>query len=108
MKITHSINIVAPLLLLLCAVSLSVGSAKARPNTPDYTCEGVKEFVEQQGTVVMNYKVFDDKRPTVYRKFYSRNYECPYTQVHTAFEVTTKTGDCILYICRPPKEPLFK
>ena len=102
-KNPHSFNIAVPLFLLVCAVCLPVGSAEARPSTQSYTCEGVKDFVDQQGTVVMN-----TKRSDIYRKFYSRSYECPFTQVHTAYRVPTKSGRCTLYICRPPKELFFK
>lgn len=85
------------MLLGLCATA-----AEARPNTQSYTCEGVRDFIDQRGTVVMN-----TKNASIYRKFYSRNYQCPFSTVHTAHRVPTKSGTCTLYICREPREDLF-
>jgi len=87
----------------LTIVALSGGAAEARPNTQDYTCAGVRAFVDQQGTVVMN-----TKNRNVYRKFYARNYQCPFSNVHTRHSVPTKSGMCTLFICREPRRPFFK
>lgn len=83
-------------------LGLQMGSANARPSTQSYTCEGVRAFIDQRGTVVMN-----TKNASIYRKFYSPNYQCPFSTVHTAHRVPTKSGTCTLYICREPREDMF-
>lgn len=104
MKLTRSI----PSFMVLMAVSLGgvalTGSAvEARPNTKDFTCAGVRDYIGQKGTVVMN-----TKNSNVYRKFYAPHYQCPFSNVHTRYDAPTKTGMCTLFICREPRRPFFE
>ena len=64
--------------LLLAATVFSGSAAEARPNTTDYSCLGVRGFIDQRGTVVMN-----TKNRFVYRKFYAPDYQCPFSTIHT-------------------------
>ena len=89
--------------LVVLTTSLSIGSADARPNTRDFTCDGVRAYLDARGTAVMN-----TKNRSIFRKFYAPHQQCPFSTVHKAHRVPTKTGMCILYICREPMEPLFK
>lgn len=104
MNLTRSITTFIAFVGVCLSFSILSGSAaEARPNTQDYTCAGVRAFVDQQGTVVMN-----TKNRNVYRKFYARNYQCPFSNVHTRHSVPTKSGMCTLFICREPRRPFFK
>lgn len=88
---------------VLCLLAMLYSSvADARPSTQSYTCEGVRHFIDQRGTVVMN-----TKNASVYRKFYAPHYQCPFSTEHTAHRVPTKSGTCTLYICREPREDMF-
>jgi len=103
MKLTRSIaSSIAILAVTLGFAALSGSAADARPNTQDFTCEGVRAFIDQKGTVVMN-----TKNRNVYRKFYAPNYQCPYSTVHTRYDAPTKSGMCTLYICRERRRPIF-
>lgn len=104
MKLTRPIALsVAILAAAVSFVTLSGSGADARPNTQDFTCEGVRAFIDQKGTVVMN-----TKNSNVYRKFYAPNYQCPFSNVHTRYSVPTKSGKCTLFICREPRKPMFE
>lgn len=104
MNLTRPFTISSAFLgVFLSFAAFTAGPADARPNTKDYTCDGVRAFVVQQGTVVMN-----TKNRNVYRKFYARNYQCPFTNVHKRHSVPTKSGMCTLFICREPRRPFFK
>lgn len=83
-------------------MGMYTGLASARPSTQAYTCEGVRAFIDQRGTVVMN-----TKNASVYRKFYAPQYQCPFSTEHRAHRVPTKSGTCTLYICREPREDMF-
>tara|TARA_R110002124_G_scaffold66612_7_gene181312 strand:+ start:12345 stop:12668 length:324 start_codon:yes stop_codon:yes gene_type:complete len=88
--------------LLLAATVFSGSAAEARPNTTDYSCLGVRGFIDQRGTVVMN-----TKNRFVYRKFYAPDYQCPFSTIHTPYSAPTKSGMCTLFICREPRDPMF-
>lgn len=104
MKLIRSVTTsIAILGACLTFGALPTSSAEARPNTKDFTCTGVRNFVDQKGTVVMN-----TKNRHVYRKFYAPNRHCPFSTVHKRHSVPTKSGMCTLFICREPRRPLFK
>lgn len=104
MKLTRPItSSIATLAVTLGFAALSGSAADARPSTQDFTCSGVRAFVAQKGTVVMN-----TKNSYVYRKFYAPDYQCPFSTVHTRYSVPTKSGMCTLFICREPRRPMFE
>nr|WP_306264043.1 hypothetical protein [Pararhizobium sp. IMCC3301] len=87
---------------VLAAAVFSGSAAQARPNTTDYSCSGVRDFIDQRGTVVMN-----TKNRFVYRKFYAPHYQCSFSTIHTPYDVPTKSGMCTLFICREPRDLMF-
>lgn len=104
MKLTRSIaSFTALMTVSLGVVALTASAVEARPNTKDFTCTGVRDYIEQKGTVVMN-----TKNSNVYRKFYAPHYQCPFSNVHTRYDAPTKTGMCTLFICREPRRPFFE
>lgn len=89
--------------VFLTSAVLTGSVAEARPNTKDFSCAGVRAYVRDRGTVVMN-----TKNSNVYRKFYAPHRQCPFPTVHTRHSVPTKSGICRLFICREARKPMFK
>ena len=81
-------------------VAMVVTTANARPSTQRYSCEGVRDLIEDRGSVVM------DLKPGVYRRFVNNRQECELDQITERFYVPTTTGLCSLKICRSRAAPL--
>ena len=81
---------------------LATTVAEARPSTRNFTCEGVKDFIYERGAVVMN-----TKNSSVYRRFVDNGSFCSSGDVTKLFAVPTRTGRCLLKICRPPVGRFF-
>jgi len=75
-------------------VSTMTVAADARPSTKSFTCEGVQDFVDDRGSVVMN-----TKNSSVYRRFVADRTYCVLRESTRRFSVPTKDGLCRLKIC---------
>jgi len=79
----------------LAVTVLATTFAEARPSTRSFTCEGVRDYIYDRGSVVMN-----TKNSSVYRRFVANRSYCPPDQARVTFAVPTRTGRCNLSICR--------
>ncbi|MDD9909619.1 MAG: hypothetical protein OXR62_08005 [Ahrensia sp.] len=106
MTIISNARLAMPALAAGMAVLLILtGHAEARPSTKSFTCEDAREFVNQQGAVVM-----DTKSSRVYRRFVSNRSYCSAFELIEWHFVPTKSGSCSLKICEEPlgKDDKFK
>ncbi|MGI9355276.1 MAG: hypothetical protein ACR2PF_08990 [Rhizobiaceae bacterium] len=76
------------------AVPIISTSAEARPSTRSFTCQGVQDYVQRRGAVVMN-----TKSPRTYRRFVANRTYCSSFEITETRTVPTKTGGCYLRIC---------
>ena len=82
-------------IIALTAILASVLYANARDTTRAYTCEGVKALVKQRGSIVL-----DTKNNRVYERFVENRSQCQLAQITRNISVPTKSGMCMLKICR--------
>jgi len=74
--------------------SMAIQSAEARPSTRSFTCQGVQDYVQRRGAVVMN-----TKSSRTYRRFVANRSYCSSFEVTETRTVPTKSGGCYLRIC---------
>lgn len=74
--------------------SMVTQPAEARPSTRSFTCQGVQEYVQRHGAVVMN-----TKNPRTYRRFVANRSYCSSFEITETRTVPTKSGGCYLRIC---------
>ncbi len=73
------------------------GSAEARQSTTNFTCNGLHDFVDRRGAVVLN-----TKSGRIYRRFVRDRTFCPLNEKTRRYTVPTRDGGCRLNICYEP------
>lgn len=74
---------------------ISTQTADARPSTKQFSCQGLKQFIDQRGAVVM-----DTKNNRVYKRLVKNRSFCELVQSTGRFTVPTTSGTCRVKICR--------
>lgn len=72
-----------------------VQPTEARPSTQQFSCPGLKQFINQRGAVVM-----DTKNNRVYKRLVKNRSFCELVQSTGRFTVPTQSGNCRVKICR--------
>ncbi len=103
MKLFHSgfstaISVAAVVVTLSAANAIvAPGSAEARQSTQNFTCDGVHNFVDRRGAVVLN-----TKSSRIYRRFVRDRTFCALNEKTRRYTVPTRDGGCRLNICYEP------
>ena len=81
---------------MMCALAtaVTISSVEARPNTGDYSCAGLRDFIASRGAVTMN-----TKSANVYQRFVANRSQCIASQGLDRVFAPARGGQCLLRIC---------
>jgi len=88
------------LISFVAAVTLCVmvsSTASARPNTSSFTCDGLKELIDQKGAVVLNTK--SSSTYQVYGRYVANRSYCNSGESLLGIKVPTKSSSCRVKLC---------